>query len=405
MISFRPSLLLWIAALAVSVTLNAGMRPWAAQPLATLLWSRHGALDNSEPARQPPPVERLDRPMLALVSAPNGRHYTIGKQALSAEEADGRIAWSFTPPPPSSRYAEQEMLGAAPIVGDDGTVYVATQTTLRAFTEEGEIKWSSPEVDRQPPDNPLRAHGLNKGIVGPIAVAPGSNADADAPMIYVGSDTGIWAYTLDGRIVWRSTVMGRQSRLMLAGDRLYASYFDELAALRIADGFGIWKRKVAGIHSLFARGTDGTLYAGGDRLIALTAGGDERWSRSFEARVTGVAIAGHRLLVSAGALYCLRPDGAEIWRFRPPDLIMTPPRIPVVPGQPERQSEIVVVAGRTNILAVDMNGRLQWRLPNPDGGFSKQPPSLFAEPDGSIVAAQGSYNDLAAIRIKTGADR
>jgi PQQ-like domain len=161
-----------------------------------------------------------------------------------------------------------------PSIGPDGTVYVASGSTIKAITPAGSIRWTYTEPS------------VGQGVIAGPTVGPDGN-------IYVISDWGgLGAFALSpaGQLVWSNPGSPMFSEygqlgaeLVFGSGRLYAA-FDEYAVAP-STMFGVslggsqhWARTLGGSDDMFmqqqrqpATGSDGSLY-----LTAM--GGANGWS-------------------------------------------------------------------------------------------------------------------------------
>jgi outer membrane protein assembly factor BamB len=170
--------------------------------------------------------------------------------------------------------------------------------------------------------------------------------------------------------------------------------------LRAADGRVLWDsaRKSCGPYGFLVR--DFTVCVGTD-LVAYGPDGAERWRSQFEQTFYGrysmeegamlpweppVAI-GNLIVIAAGALHAIDSTGKRRWNYRPIDYLTSGP---VIAGH------AIVAAGRHNVVALDTNGKLLWRVPTPSGDVAGNPPKLTTDRAGNVVAVQQHR----AIRIR-----
>ena len=311
-----------------------------------------------------------------------------------------------------------------PSIGADGTVYVASMSTVTAIAANGSIKWSFTE--------PSSGQGV---IAGPT-VGPGGN-------IYVISDfggLGAFALSPTGQLVWSNPgnpafaengQLGRE--IVFGSGRLYAAFDERSIALSTMFGLSLggaqqWARPLAGSDDPFmqqqrqpATGLDGSLYLTG-------MGGANGWSLYRVNPTSGNVIWNYSPLPSNGMsapsvgpdgsvyfsrslsyLESVTPAGQSRWTFFDGSIIDHPAVSP--------DGGVVVAGVRPNfgqpgsVRAWNATtGTVAWQvdLPNENGGYQV----LYTQPRFSadsktayfgtaILAGGEQYSFLYAVRPGT----
>lgn len=248
---------------------------------------------------------------------------------LGPDRAD--LAWSFD--------AEEE-LGEPPVVGADGTIYLAGRFSLWALSRVGHPRWSAPAgfINASPalaPDGStvyvndflegLRAHSATDGSVqwttslGSLCSGPTVDTDGG---IYIGSCSGVlYGLRSDGTIRF-ATDLSSTGDPDLDAIYTYPTLSDDgftYVATRGGEVFAVdsvgdvaWQYPSAGglgeVLSTPALGPTGDLYVpifdGDARVVAITASGVERWRLAHGTETNeqvGLAVAENgNLVVQAG---------------------------------------------------------------------------------------------------------
>ena len=237
-----------------------------------------------------------------------------------------------------------------PSIGADGTVYVASMSTITAIAADGSIRWSFTEPS------------VGQGMIAGPTVGPDGN-------IYAISDYGgLGAFALSpaGQLLWSNSGNPTFSEygqlgaeIVFGSGRLYAA-FDEygVAASTMFSlslgGEQPWARPLAGSDDMFmqqqrqpATGSDGSLYLTG-------MGGESGWS-----------------------LYRLDPgSGALLWNYSPwPSNGMSAPSV-------GPDGSVYFSRSLSYLESVTPAGRSRWTFF--DGSIFDDP---AVSPDGSVVVA------------------
>jgi outer membrane protein assembly factor BamB len=212
---------------------------------ATLLWR----LDIGETIVTEPTV------------APNGTVYIISDSGLRAITNNGTVA--------ATKWILPGVAGSNPALGVDGTLYLAGYDSLFAISAEGFVKWSYPIRTNSPslPGN----HG-----------SPGIGFDNT---IYVEGDAKLFAFDSSGLLKW-STDFPEQ-----------------------------------GGYTSPSIGQDGTIYAGAytaEQLYAFDSSGAHKWVVNAQSGIgDSPAIAEDgTIYVNRYILYAFTPEGTNLWNTR-----------------------------------------------------------------------------------------
>jgi outer membrane protein assembly factor BamB len=255
------------------------------------------------------------------------------EEMFYALSRDGGLVWSY--------HLEAHIVEGSPIVGPDGTVYLAASNpqtgggSIVALNPDGSERWRYDIGSRLP-------------------FSPALGPDGD---LYVGARNGN-LYALD------------------------------------PDGGLKWQVQMGAVSSSAAVGADGTIYLGaGSSYQALDpADGSQIWSFSpvdGQADSTPTLGTGGRIYVvsSANELYALNADGAVAWTFS-------------AEAQGEREvhfsspatldGALVLYVGTREgeLFAVDPAGALRWRTQLPESGAILFGPALGS--DGTLYVGAGS---------------
>ena len=315
--------------------------------------------------------------------------------------------------------------GGGPSIGADGTVYVASMSTITAIAADGSIKWSYTE--------PSSGQGV---IAGPT-VGPDGN-------IYVISDYGgLGAFALSpaGQLLWSNagnptfTERGQiGAEIVFGPGRLFAAFDEYSVAPSTMFGLSLggaqqWARAIAGSDDPLmqqqrqpATGSDGSLYLTG-------MGGANGWSLRRVQPSTGDVLWGYSPWPSNGmsapsvgpdgSIYLSRslsfldsvtPTGQPRWTFSDGSIIDHPAVTP--------DGSIVVAGSRPNFGEPGSvrgwnaaTGSLAWQvdLPNENGGYQIaytrsrfSADSQTAYFGTAILGGGGEYSFLYAVQAGTG---
>jgi outer membrane protein assembly factor BamB len=246
---------------------------------------------------------------------------------------DGGVAWTY--------HLEGHIVESSPIVGPDGTVYLAASNPQTgggqaiALGADGTETWQFDTRSR-------------------ISTSPALGADGT---LYVGAENGIlYALNVDGTLKWQISL--------------------------------------GSVDSSAAIGSDGTIYLGtGSGYLALDpADGSQMWAFApvdGQTDSTPALGAGGRVYLTSNSneLYALNADGTVAWTFT---------------AEPEEErelhfsspvtidGELVLYAGTREgeLFAVNPDGTLRWRSLLPEGGMILVGPALGS--DGTLYVGAGS---------------
>lgn len=132
-------------------------------------------------------------------------------------------------------------------------------------------------------------------------------------------------------------------------------------------------------------GPDGTIYAGGAGVFAVSPGGSLRWRFETRERIaTAPLLLPDGTIVAGGlddTLYALHPDGSKRWDFRAGGDIESTPAL-------TEDGLIVFGCDDDKVYALDTSGQLQWAFTT--GGDVRASPAIGR--DGSVLI--GSFDGL-----------
>jgi outer membrane protein assembly factor BamB len=255
------------------------------------------------------------------------------EEMFYALRRDGSVAWSY--------HLENYIVESSPVVGPDGTVYLAAS-------------------------NPQTGGGR--------VVALG------------GDGSELWSFDTRSRMLL-SPALGPDGTLYVGARN------GNLYALN-PDGTLKWQTPLGSVDSSAAIGSDGTIYLGaGSSYQALNpADGSQIWTFSpvdGQADSTPALGIGGRVYVTSNSneVYALNPDGTVAWTFS---------------AEPEGEREVhfsspvtidgalVLYAGTREgeLFAINPDGTLRWRLPLPEGGMVLIGPAIGN--DGTLYVGAGS---------------
>jgi outer membrane protein assembly factor BamB len=338
-----------------------------------------------------------------------GNPQHAGQGAVAGPTSPG-VAWTFAP---NDGY---QPVGTPPIVGPDGTVYVARYVTgtfgppcegreelvIDAVSPQGGLIWQSQALCGSTirggmavaPDGTVYAiDGLDL-----VAIAPGGSTRWSLPInseseVTIGPDGTLYvqdasskAYAVNpanGQVLWTyappSGTIGVRGTPTLSpdGSTIYVgSGGGVLSALNTSGGLR-WTLNVGsgGIENAPAVGPDGTIYIAtfNGELDAVTPEGALKWQHAtgsnFETTPTvandGLIIGGN----DAGTLVAVNAgDGSLAWTYQ-------------APGEPGSNgfynssalidsSGVAYIQNQSEVFAVDKEGHSRWKLPSGSYGSS-----------------------------------
>ncbi|MHB8763811.1 MAG: PQQ-binding-like beta-propeller repeat protein [Deferrisomatales bacterium] len=234
----------------------------------------------------------------ATVGSDGTLYVAAGTKELVALASDGTQEWSY-----SSAPAEGALVGS-PALAADGTIYVATATgVLHAVNRDGSKRWSfwvgsnlgelvlGPigEVYAPGTDGVLRVYNPDGSKRWEAGSAGGGILGSDGTA-YVSARDRIRALDAAGKEVevFRATRVATAPRVISSDGTLYALGKTGTVAALHPNGSLRWTY-TAGYSYIWpmAIGADGTVYAGGDKVWALSADGRLKWSTTGNAVTIG----------------------------------------------------------------------------------------------------------------------
>ena len=245
----------------------------------------------------------------------------------------GRIRWAY--------HVEFYVIESSPIVGPDGSIYLAASNpqtaggALVALNPDGSERWRYDVGSR-------------------VSFSPSLGPDGT---VYVGAGNGnLYAVDPDGRLKWEKSLLTVTSSAAVGDDgTIYLGTGASYQALNPADGSPIWA------FSPVDGEADSTPAMGAGGRVYLTSSDNE--------------------------IYTLNPDGTRAWTFA---------------AEQEGEREVhfsspvtldgarVLYAGTREgeLFAVNPDGTLRWRLYLPEGGMVLVGPAIGA--DGTLYVGAGS---------------
>jgi hypothetical protein len=235
----------------------------------------------------------------------DGMLYVTTSDTLFAVHPDGGVAWKYPfPVNTSSR--------GAPAIGPNGRVYVSLlgDSNLVAVDPSGNESWEF-SIIKIDPRKMLGADVYASPVIGPDGTAYIATTQCNAP-------TTVYAIDPGGNLRWMTdfgaygdVVMGAPA---VAEDGSIVVVNQQGGAARLsAEGAVLWTLDInANVYSSVALGADGTAYVGsaypGAALHAISAKGAILWSLALGSDVGDGAIAanGHIVVTSGKVLFDIR---------------------------------------------------------------------------------------------------
>jgi outer membrane protein assembly factor BamB len=233
------------------------------------------------------------------------------EEMLYALHRDGSVAWSY--------HLENHIVESSPVVGPDGTIYLAASNPQTAGGQvvtlgaDGSELWSFDTRSRLP-------------------LSPALGPDGT---LYVGARNGnLYALNPDGTLKWQSPLGSVDSSAAIGSDgTIYLGAASSYQALNPADGSQLWSFSPADgqADSTPALGTGGRIYltSNSNEVYALNPDGTVAWTFATEPEgerevhfSSPVTIDGALILYAGtreGELFALNPDGTLRWRFPLPE--------------------------------------------------------------------------------------
>jgi len=200
-----------------------------------------------------------------------GGRYTAYGSHVFALRPDGSVKWVY--PPDKGEIIETVF--ASPLVGDDGTIYIGTQSLdvpegsaqLLALTPDGELKWRFTDFQ----ENAIIA---TPALTSQGLIIVGTQHRLEAPYggaIYALRDYGdraelVWRYPSEGRFdlgMFASPLVDGADRIYFANERFPPLQSQGAGTLRALspEGSLLWEYPLpAEAHGSLALAADGTLY-------------------------------------------------------------------------------------------------------------------------------------------------
>jgi outer membrane protein assembly factor BamB len=197
--------------------------------------------------------------------AGDGTLYVVtifGDRLVALDPSTGAIRWTASLPGASS----------APTVGSDGTIWVARDGALHAFSPAGApLREVAGAIDAvapmAAPDGTIYVVGGARDAKGVSALRP---AGAGA--------TERWHVAFDGASSAATPALGRDGSIIVSVGRTLTDVRDHLYALDPADGRVRWSRAVPeGLGTSPLIDADGGIYAAAGHLSAFDASGKPTW--------------------------------------------------------------------------------------------------------------------------------
>ena len=273
------------------------------------------------------------------------------------------LSWSYDTGP----------VNASPVIGPDGTVYIAEwYGTVYAFNPNGTLKWSYDTQD----------------YIEYASAAIGADGT-----IYQNTDYALFALNPDGTLKWESGGCGGPSGPAIGDDgTVYSAGWlsGKLCAIR-PDGTLKWSYETGNIifRSSPAIAPDGTIYIGSSdkKLYALNPDGSLKWSYTTGDSVwSSPAIAADGTVYvgsNDGLLYAINPDGTLQWSSD----VGIYGSSPVIAGD-----GTIYVTARSYLWVLDPDGSIKWSCSI--GGQTASSPAIGAN---GIVYVGSSDNKLYAV--------
>lgn len=281
-------------------------------------------------------------PMVGRTAGHTGRSPVVGAQRAA-------LRWSRPT-------AESGLRDGSPIIGRDGTLFVAEATVLTAFSPAGAPLWKyQPGANLSVPALGLGGTILVGSGAGLVALArdgthvwtypSGATATPvvalDGSIYAVGSGPAVYALRPNGTLRWQRALPGIRGMPSVGpDDTVYVIGVRQQCTIDVCFQFGqlfaldpntggprlVYDHAAGGsIAAPAVIGMDGTIYlAAGDfgpsAIVALRPGGSVKWARRVGGGFLSAPALGWDGKIYAGSLdgyvYALRRDGSVAWRFR-----------------------------------------------------------------------------------------
>jgi len=222
-------------------------------------------------------------------------------------------------------------------------------------------------------------------------------------MAFVGTAAGkVVSVDAGGTVLWTSAAppkpVGAVNSLALipGGIIIAADGEHAIRALSTADGSLLWSNLVATEKTgSISVGPDGTIYAAGNQVVALSKDGEEKWAYGpAGATWYGPALAVDGTLIASSpieGLVALGSDGKAKWAVT---------QGVAGAGWPVIANDLVIVLTNTTLVAFPVASTIgapppKWTVPLPVLP-AVPPPGIAAAKDGSIALAAGNYLETAS---------
>ncbi len=255
------------------------------------------------------------------------------EEMFYAFNRDGSIAWAY--------HIESHTVESSPIIGPDGTIYLAASNPLTAggalvaLNPDGSERWRYDVGSRLPS-------------------APALGPDGT---VYVGARNGnLYAVNPDGSLKWQTSLNAVSSSAAVGSEgTIYLGAGSSYQALKPADGSQLW------VFSPVDGQADSTPALGRRGRVYLTSNSNE--------------------------LYALDPDGTLGWTFSAEEEEEKKVHFSS-PITLDGASVMYVGTEEGELFAVNPDGSLRWRFPLPEGGAVLVGPAIGR--DGTLYLGAGS---------------
>jgi outer membrane protein assembly factor BamB len=302
---------------------------------------------------------------------------------LWALTTEGKVVWSHGFPGGKGCFTDLGL--GAPVLGEDGIIFVQSSQGLHALTSDGGLKWSLP---------------LPQGL-GPFQVTPALGPDgtlyaagAHGSLLAVRAEDGQTRWTSEGLSSCGSPVLAGNGTLYALGRVTPAATV--LAALDAGTGTRRWTLPLgtAWPYPTLVPAVDreGTVYVAqveegqGGRastdFLAVGPDGKVRWRTKVEGESRCGAVLGADgtvVVCTTQDLQGLEPGtGRALWRYVLPEGFAVLGSTPIV----DAEGTIFVATRLGHLLALSAAGRERWRAERPHPGLN--PSSLALGPGGRL---------------------
>ena len=300
-----------------------------------------GSLDGNLYALGPDGVELWRAPIGQISGVPaisGGGIIHVGvvspaEEMFYAFNRDGSTGWAYS--------LESHIVESSPIIGPDGTVYLATSNSLApggaliALNPDGSERWRYEVASR-------------------IPLSPALGPDGT---VYAGARNGnLYALNPDGGLKWQTNLGAVSSGAAVGSEgTIYLGAGSTYQALNPVDGSQLWTFSPADGEA------DSTPALGRRGRVYLTSNSNE--------------------------LYSLNPDGTLLWTFSAEQEEEKEVHFSS-PITLDGASVLYVGTKEGELFAVNPDGSLRWRYPLPEGGTALVGPAIGR--DGTLYVGAGS---------------